>query len=255
MTSAAPESVVHDVHMPELLEMPTDWDNCLAIVPHPDDMEYGASAAVAAWTAAGRSVSYLLVTRGEAGIDDLDPAEAAVLRAAEQRAACTEVGVESLEFLDFPDGVIEYGLPLRRALAAAIRRHRPELVVTVNHHETYPTGGFNMADHRITGLAVLDAVRDAANRWVFTELLDDGLQPWGGVRWVAMSGSPQSTHAVDITDTFERGVASLAAHRRYLAALGDGPLADPASFLRAMSEQTAERFGGRPATSFELIAM
>jgi LmbE family N-acetylglucosaminyl deacetylase len=239
----------------ELLEMPTDWERCLAIVPHPDDMEYGASAAVAAWTAAGKSVAYLLVTRGEAGIDDLDPADAASLRREEQEAACAAVGVETLEFLDFPDGTIEYGLPLRRSLAAAIRRHRPELVVTVNHRETYPGGGFNMADHRVTGLAVLDAVRDAANRWVFTDLVEDGLQPWGGVRWVAMSASPQSSHAVDITDTFERGVASLAAHRRYLAALGDGPMADPESFLRGMAERTAAQFGGRLATSFELIAM
>ena len=241
--------------MDDLLEMPTDWDRCLAIVPHPDDMEYGASAAVAAWTDAGKSVAYLLVTRGEAGIDDLDPAEAATLRAQEQQAACAAVGVETLEFLDFPDGTIEYGLPLRRALAAAIRRHRPELVVTVNHRDSYPGGGFNMADHRVTGLAVLDAVRDAANRWVFTDLVDDGLPPWSGVRWVAMSGSPQSSHAVDITASFERGVASLAAHRRYLAALGDGPMADPEAFLRAMAEQTAEQFGGRLATSFELIPM
>jgi LmbE family N-acetylglucosaminyl deacetylase len=239
----------------ELLEMPTDWDRCLAIVPHPDDMEYGASAAVAAWTAAGKSVAYLLVTRGEAGIDDLDPVDAASLRREEQEAACAAVGVETLEFLDFPDGTIEYGLPLRRALAAASRRHRPELVVTVNHRETYPNGGFNMADHRVTGLAVLDAVRDAANRWVFPDLVADGIEPWGGVRWVAMSASPQSSHAVDITDTFERGVASLAAHRRYLAALGDGPMSDPESFLRGMAERTAEHFGGRLATSFELIPM
>ena len=46
----------------------------VAIVPHPDDMEYGASAAVAAWTDAGKEVAYVLVTRGEAGIDDLEPA-------------------------------------------------------------------------------------------------------------------------------------------------------------------------------------
>ena len=241
--------------MDDLLEMPTDWSTCLAVVPHPDDMEYGASAAVAAWTDAGKTVGYLLVTRGEAGIDDLDPVEAAPLRAAEQRAACDAVGVETLEFLDFPDGTLESGLPLRRSIAAAIRRHHPELIVTVNHRETYPGGGLNMSDHRVTGQAVLDAVRDAANRWVFTDLVDDDLQPWGGVRWVAMSGSPQSTHAVDITDSFDRGVASLAAHRRYLASLGAGPMSDAASFLRTVATQTGERFGGRLATSFELFAM
>jgi LmbE family N-acetylglucosaminyl deacetylase len=241
--------------MADLLEMPNDWERCLAIAAHPDDMEYGASAAVAAWTDSGKSVSYLLVTRGEAGIDGIEPAVAAPLRAEEQRAACSAVGVDELQFLDHPDGMIEYGLPLRRDLAAAIRGVRPELVVTVNHRDTYPGGVLNMADHRFTGLAVIDAVRDAGNRWVFAGLLEQGLEPWGGVRWIAMSGSPEATHAVDITATFDRGVASLAAHKRYLEGLGSSPMADTATFLRDVAEGTAERFGGRLATSFELLSM
>ena len=125
-----------------------DWA-CLAIVPHPDDMEYGASAAVAAWTGRRQAVAYVLVTRGEAGHRRHRPAEAGRSGSAEQRAACDAVGVESLEFLDHPDGTIEYGIPLRRDLAAAIRRHRPELVVTLNHRETsraadgtWPTTGW-----------------------------------------------------------------------------------------------------------------
>ncbi len=80
-----------------------------------------------------REVSYLLVTRGEAGIDGVPPAEAGPLREAEQRTSAAEVGVTAVEFLDHRDGVIEEGVALRRDLAAAIRRHRPELVVTLNH--------------------------------------------------------------------------------------------------------------------------
>src|SRR5215210_6437547 len=129
-----------------LAQMPEDWGRGLAIVAHPDDMEYGASAAVAAWTDAGKSVAYVLVTRGEAGIAGMSPAEAGPLRVDEQRAACDAVGVGSLEFLDHADGVIEYGPRLRRDLAAAIRRHRPELVVTLSHRERFPGGGWNMAD-------------------------------------------------------------------------------------------------------------
>jgi LmbE family N-acetylglucosaminyl deacetylase len=238
-----------------LAPMPSDWDRCLAIVAHPDDMEYGASSAVAAWTAAGKSVAYVLVTRGEAGIDGMSPADAGPLRVAEQRAACDAVGVGSLEFLDHTDGVIEYGLPLRRDVAAAIRRHRPELVLSLNHRERFAGGGLNMSDHRVVGTAVIDAVRDAANRWVFTDLVDDGLEPWGGVRWVALSGSPLATHAVDITNTLERGIASLAAHRVYLDGLGEGPMSDPAAFLRLFAEQAASEFNGRLATSFELLEM
>lgn len=162
--------------------MPTDWRRALAIAAHPDDLEYGAAGAVAAWTADGREVAYLLVTRGEAGIDRVLPVEAAPLRETEQRRSAELVGVSTVEFLDHADGVIEYGLPLRKDLAAAIRRHRPELLLIGNFADTWPGGGWNSADHRAVGRAAMDAVADAGNRWIFPELVDAGLAPWSGVR-------------------------------------------------------------------------
>lgn len=233
-----------------LAPFPEDWDRALVVMAHPDDMEYGGAAAVARWTDQGRQVAYLLVTKGEAGIDTMAPAETAVVRMAEQRASCAVVGVDEVEFLDHPDGMLEYGLPLRRDLAAAIRRHRPELVVGVNHRETYGGVYLNMVDHKVVGQATIDAVRDAANRWVFTDLLDAGLEPWGGVRHVAIVASPNETHAVDVTDTFDRGVESLRCHEQYLAALGQD---DPTAFLRSGAEAVAARFGGRLGVSFELV--
>lgn len=235
-----------------LEELPEDWERALVVVAHPDDMEYGGAAAVARWTDQGKQVAYVLATRGEAGIDGMAPAEAAVVREAEQRASCAAVGVDVVEFLDHPDGTVEYGLPLRRDLAAAVRRHRPELIVTVNHRETYGGTFLNQADHRAVGQATIDAARDAGNRWVFTDLLDDGLVPWGGARHLAVAASPQPTHAVDITTTFDRGVASLRCHAAYLAGLG---AADPEPMLRSFAEATAERFGGRLASSFELFSL
>lgn len=229
--------------------MPEDWERALAVVAHPDDLEYGASAAIARWTDSGKSVVYVLASRGEAGIDGIDPAESGPLREREQVEAARIVGVSRVEFLDHPDGVIEYGVPLRRDLAAAIRRHRPELVLTLNYAPAWPGGYRNSPDHRNVGAALLDAVGDAGNRWIFRDL---GLPPWGGVRWVAVSGAPEPTHAVDVTDSLDRGVASLAAHRAYLEGLGPGPMSDP-SFVREWAEQTGEDFGGVPAVAFELI--
>ncbi|MFC5992593.1 PIG-L deacetylase family protein [Pseudonocardia hispaniensis] len=238
--------------MPEhYAPMPTDWTRALAVVAHPDDLEYGGSGAVARWTAEGRSVAYLLATRGEAGIDAMPPEECGPLREAEQRAAAAEVGVSVVEFLDHPDGLIEYGVRLRRDIAEAIRRHRPELVVTSNHREHWPSGGLNMADHRAVGLAVLDAVRDAANRWLFPEVGE----PWSGVRWVAIAASPLAGHAVDITATFDRAVASLRAHRAYLAGLS-GAMADPEAFLRPAAEAVGARLAGaKLGVAFELIEL
>ncbi|BBJ46916.1 hypothetical protein SSPO_096340 [Streptomyces antimycoticus] len=64
-----------DSPLPPLRPMPDDWRRALAVVAHPDDLEYGCSAAVASWVADGRQVAYVLATRGEAGIDTLAPNE------------------------------------------------------------------------------------------------------------------------------------------------------------------------------------
>ncbi|WP_081238165.1 PIG-L deacetylase family protein [Streptomyces viridosporus] len=238
----------------QLPPMPDDWQRALAVVAHPDDLEYGCSAAVASWTDAGREVAYVLATRGEAGIAPLAPAECGPLREREQIASAAVVGVSAVEFLDHRDGVIEYGPALRRDIAAAIRRHRPELVITLNHRDTWDGTYWNTPDHVAVGRAVLDAAGDAGNRWIFPELTEQGLEPWDGVRWVAVAGSDTPTHAVDAADGLERAVRSLLAHRTYIEALTDE---DPEAYARGLltrsAEETGRRFGGRPAVAFELF--
>ncbi|NUR60583.1 MAG: PIG-L family deacetylase [Catenulispora sp.] len=230
--------------------MPEDWSRALAVLAHPDDMEFGAASAVAHWTASGRTVAYLLACRGEAGIDGMDPLLAADVREAEQRKSAAVVGVASVEFLDHADGVIEYGVPLRRAIAAAIRRHRPDLVITFNHHDRYISGRFNSPDHRNVGRAAIDAVGDAANRWIFRDL---ELEPWSGVKYLAVVNSPQASHAVDVSDSLDRGIASLQEHRAYLDGLNRPDVDVPAAFT-AIANETGTRFGGRPAVAFELVS-
>ncbi|MEU2562397.1 PIG-L deacetylase family protein [Streptomyces longispororuber] len=239
-----------------LAPMPEDWRRALAVVAHPDDLEYGCSGAIASWTDAGREVAYLLATRGEAGIDTLAPAEAGPLREREQRASAAVVGVRTVEFLDHADGVIEYGTALRRDIAAAIRRHRPELVVTLNYQDTWGGGAaWNTPDHVAVGRATMDAVADAGNRWIFPDLAERGLEPWNGVRWVAVAGTDRPTHAVDARPGLERSVRSLLEHRAYLEALTDeDPEEYCRSFLTGFAEQLAPRFGGVPAVAFEVFA-
>jgi LmbE family N-acetylglucosaminyl deacetylase len=228
-----------------------DWSSALAIVAHPDDLEYGTAAAIARWTAQGKRVAYCLATSGEAGIDGLPPEQAGPLREAEERASAAIVGVDSVEFLGYPDGVLEYGLPLRRDVARAIRRHRPDVVITGYYHETWGPGMRNQADHIALGRAVLDGVRDAGNRWVFRELLDEGLEPWKAAT-VLVSG-PNGSHGVDVTDHFEKGVASLEAHVEYLRGLGEGPMSEPREFLESFARQTGTRLGTTFAVGFEVL--
>jgi LmbE family N-acetylglucosaminyl deacetylase len=234
--------------MSDLQAVPEDWERALAVVAHPDDMEYGAAAAVARWTRQGKQVAYVLVSDGEAGIATMPPDEVGPLRRAEQEASCAIVGVTEVEFLGWPDGAIVEGLPLRADLAAAIRRHRPEVVLSINYRDTWGGVSWNHADHRAVGRSLLDAVRDAGNPWIF----GDRGEPWDGVRFVAFSGSPDATHAVDVTDTFDVGVESLAAHAVYLEHLG-GDMASPDAFLRGAASAAGERFGTALAATFELL--
>jgi LmbE family N-acetylglucosaminyl deacetylase len=233
----------------ELLEL--EAGRVLAVVAHPDDLEYGAVAAIARWRAEGSEVVYLLATRGEAGIDHLPPEECGPLREAEQRASAAVVGVDEVEFLDFPDGVLEHGIALRRELAAAIRRHRPDTIITINHRESWgPPGTLNSADHRALGAAVLDAAADAGNRWIFR----DAGGPAHAPRRVLVASSPQARHAIDVTGHVDIAVASLAEHRAYLEGLGDHPMADP-EILRWWLGDTGAAVDREAAVAVELFEL
>ncbi len=233
--------------------MPEDWQTALAIAAHPDDLENGASSAVAKWTSQGKHVVYLMVSRGEAGIDSMPPWETGPLRAEEEIRAARVVGVETVEFLNHADGVIEQGLPLRRDLSRAIRRHRPEVILTLNHHPRFPTGNPNMADHRNVGLSVFDAARDAGNRWVFQELLNEGLEPWNGVRYVAVFGSPDPTHGIDVTGYLDRGLDSLDAHKAYLEGIGSDAADSTRARIANLASAGGKALGCEHAELVELV--
>lgn len=231
--------------MSELQAFPQDWRRALVLVAHPDDPEYGMAAAVAEWIAAGKEVSYVLATRGEAGIAGLAPADSGPLRVQEQLRACARVGVTDLVFLDHPDGRIEEGLALRRDFAREIRRVRPDLVLTLNHLDEWGPGRWNSADHRAVGRAVLDAVGDADNEWIFPELLLEERLPRHKTRRVAVM-SPRPTHAQAVSAaSIEKAVASLAEHREYLRALSDDPVEEQS---RAQTEMVTS--GGVVAFEF-----
>jgi len=240
---------VTDVLLPPL---PEDWSRAMAVAAHPDDIEYGTASAVARWTAQGKTVTYLLATRGEAGIDSMSPEAAAPLREQEERAGAAEVGVDVVEFLDHRDGVVEYGNALRRDITRAIRRHKPEVILSGAFSVRMVMGMTNQADHRVVGLAALDAARDAGNRWIFPELADEGLEPWNGVRFVCFAGAERPSHGVDVTgEPLQRGIASLAAHAEYTKGLGGaGP--DPAGMLTWAAGMPGPALGVQHAVLFDV---
>ncbi|MCE5287671.1 MAG: PIG-L family deacetylase [Nocardiaceae bacterium] len=228
--------------MTDLLPLLPDntFERVLCVVAHPDDLEYGTSAVVAKWTDMGIEVAYLLLTKGEAGMPN-PPAETAVIRRGEQTAACTTVGVTDLTMLDHPDGILMYSLDLRRDIALQIRRFRPDVVLTTNF-DFEPPWGLNQADHRAAGLATVDAVRDAANPWIFPEQVADAILTPHQAKWILVAGANDPTHGVEVSAAnVERGIASLKSHEQYLAALPWHP--DPAEFIPPFATAEGAQIG------------
>jgi LmbE family N-acetylglucosaminyl deacetylase len=182
----------------------------LVVTAHPDDVDFGAAGTVASWTAAGTVVHYCVCTSGEASGVDI-----AETRRAEQRAAADLLGVDSVTFLDHPDGAVTASIALRRDIARVIRQVRPDRVLTWSPEFNWDHVATTHPDHRAVGTATFAAVYpDARNPQAHPELLrDEGLEPWT-VRelWLADGPSGLRNHAVDITDCFDKRMAALRAH-------------------------------------------
>ena len=218
----------------------------LVVAAHPDDVDFGLAGTVATWTDAGIEVVYCIVTNGDAGGSDpsVSRADMAVLRQAEQIAAAKCVGVCDVRFLGYPDGRVEATLDLRRDIARVIRQVRPDRVACQSPERNYARIPASHPDHRAAGSAALDAVYpDARNPFAFPELAEEGLAAWI-VPEVWISASPQPTHFVDITDTFDRKVAALRAHESQTAHMDN--LAEHAARL-AEPLRRARRPARRPA--------
>src|ERR671916_2643626 len=157
-------------------------ERVLVVAAHPDDIEFGAAGTVARWVTEGADIRCLLVTRGDKGSDDpaTDIDALIVQREREQRAAAAEIGVAGVDFLDEPDGQVEPSLRLRERITRAIRRFRPEVVMTHDPTVLFVNNEWvNHPDHRAVGQVVVDAVfptaRDPLN---FAEHARDGLSAW-----------------------------------------------------------------------------
>jgi LmbE family N-acetylglucosaminyl deacetylase len=231
----------------------SDARRALAVFAHPDDVDFGSAGTIAGWIDAGIDVAYLVVTRGDAGgFDDTPRDQIPAIRENEQRAAAAAVGVTQVDFLDgYADGALTPTLALRRDITAAIRRFRPDRVLTNSPLRRWERiAGPSHPDHLAVGEATTCAIYpDSRNRFTFPELLEEGLEPWV-VREVWYAGGPAPDHAVDITETYPRKVAALRAHASQTAQM------DLEGWLRDRLTTVAEAAGlpdGRLAEAFTVL--
>jgi LmbE family N-acetylglucosaminyl deacetylase len=215
---------------------PTEWRTALVLVPHPDDPEYGIGAAVAKWTSEGKTVHYALASRGEAGIAGMPPEQAGPLREAEQRRSAAIVGVDDVQFWDFPDSRIRNTDELRAKIAETINELKPDVVISIYGGLQWAPGYPNQRDHMEFAAAVLDAYDSLADppRWLF-------------------ENGPELTHAEVVDGYTDVAIASLAAHETYLSVLDpDTPVIEQARRQIVMSTPPQEDFGGQRIAEFIL---
>jgi LmbE family N-acetylglucosaminyl deacetylase len=197
-------------------ELISPLERALVVISHPDDAEFGAGPTIAALTAAGARVDYVVTTDGSKGTEDpnVTPDELASTRMAEQRAAADILGVSDIVHLGYPDGYLAPSLDLRRDITRQLRRFRPDLVITQNPQRRLDHNPFiGHPDHLATGEATLASVYPAARDHLnFPELwTEEHLEPWK-VRQVLLTGVEEPNLWIDVADTFETGLASILAH-------------------------------------------
>lgn len=190
-------------------------ESAMAIVAHPDDIEFTCAGTLARWAKAGSKIYYVLCTSGDVGIAEpgMTRQKATEIREAESREAARISGASEIVFLREPDGLLSPTLELRKKLVREIRRLRPEVILCGD--PTVVWGGddyINHPDHRAAATAALDAAFPAAGQPnLFEELEEEGLKAHK-VRKVYVSTWDSATTYINIEDTIDIKIEALRAH-------------------------------------------
>ena len=182
----------------------------LAIGAHPDDVEFGCGGTLAKWSAAGAVVHHLVCTDGSKGTWDVNADTVALVasRQVEQRNAAAALGATgTVSFLGYVDGELEHSKEATERIALAIRRIKPDVVLSHDPWKRYRLH----PDHRNTGLNVCDAIVAARDPHFLKHQLVDGLthhRPDALLLWEA----DEPNHAEDISEWVDTKLVALERH-------------------------------------------
>lgn len=191
----------------------------MAIMSHPDDIEFGAAGTIARWASEGQEIVFVLGTSGDKGSDDPSFTSESLMetRENEQRAAAAILGVKTVEFMRMRDAELVADLETRKKITAIIRKHKPDAVICQDPTVRFEGNYIQHPDHIAMGEAVLAAIFPSArDRLTFPELLAEGLEPHKVSEVYLNSGSDGVDHFVDITAFMEAKIDSLKAHHSQL---------------------------------------
>jgi LmbE family N-acetylglucosaminyl deacetylase len=218
----------------------------LFIAAHPDDTELSCGGTIAKWSAAGHEIFYVICTNGDKGTHDrsLSSYRLAELREAEQLEAAHSLGVSQAVFLRHSDGELEPNVLLRTELAMLIRHLRPQVIFTHDGWRRYQIH----PDHRAVGIATGDAIVSARDHLFLPAMTAIGLEAFAPSE-LYLWGPEEPDYYEDISETIDRKIAAVAAHKTQLAQMGEW---EPR--VRQWAADTGQKAGLSFAEAFKRIA-
>ena len=227
-------------------------ESAMAIVAHPDDIEFSCAGTLARWSNNGTRISYVICTSGDVGFDEpnMTKEKAAQIREAEQLAAADIVGASEVIFLHEPDGLLQPTIELRKKLVREIRRFQPEVVMCGDPTIVWAGNDYiNHPDHRAAATAALDATFPAAGQpQLFEELAKEGLQAHKP-RKVYVTSWRGADYFVDIEETIEIKIDALRAHKSQMKDW------DPDDFIRKWAAESGEGKEMTYAEGFRVVTL
>lgn len=227
-------------------------ESAMAIVAHPDDIEFTCAGTLARWAMHNTRVSYVVCTSGDVGISEkgMTKGKATKIREVEQRKAAEIAGAQEVIFLREPDGLLQPTLELRKKLVREIRRFRPEVVITGDPTIVWRSESYiNHPDHRAAATAALDAVFPAAGQPnLFEELEEEGLTAHKPRKVYATTWT-EADLFVNIDETIDTKIAALRAHASQMKDW------DPEPRIREWAARQAKSIEAQYAESFRVVTL
>ena len=227
-------------------------ESAMAIVAHPDDIEFSCAGTLARWANNGARISYVICTSGDVGFDEpnMTKEKAAQIREAEQLAAADIVGASEVIFLHEPDGLLQPTIELRKKLVREIRRFQPEVVMCGDPTIVWAGNDYiNHPDHRAAATVALDATFPAAGQpQLFEELAQEGLLAHKP-RKVYVTSWRGADYFVDIEETIEIKIDALRAHKSQMKDW------DPEDFIRKWATESGEGKEMTYAEGFRVVTL
>lgn len=221
----------------------------LCIQPHPDDVDLAAGGLVARLVKRGWEVTYVTMTDGSIGTFDLEilPEELAAIRMAEQKKAAKILGVKNLIWLNYKDSELKPTIEARNKLISAIRKFKPNIVLTVDPWLTYEAH----PDHVATGKLATEAAFFAMLPHANPSDIENGLKPHK-VKFIAFYWTRKPNVYVDITDYMEIKLRAASSHKSQFPSK---TFKEMEHLLRVYSRLMGKKIGVKYAEAFKVLSL